>query len=535
MRSNLPKRFGKYLVLDRIAVGGMGEVYKCKIIGDEGFEKLAVLKRTLPHLDVEEEVVKSFIEEAKLSALLQHPNIVQIYDFGTIDGAYFIAMEHLLGKDLNAVNEKAQEKHMTISLENILYIVSQICAGLDYAHKLNDSNGQKLNIIHRDISPQNIFITYEGEVKIIDFGIAKAACKSRGTRVGIIKGKAGYMSPEQAEGKVVDHRTDIFSTGILLYELVTGKPMFPGSFFQILAKMRDAEFEPPERITEDLPPRVYAILHRALAKEPSRRYQSASAMLADLEDCIHELSFRPSARKLSAYVKELLKDELESNGLNKVSSMNAKAESISLAATVMSTKQDHHESITEPEKDEVSSERKKKTLWFVSIFEVITRKLKTFHIKKKKLVAAGVTTLLLLSFSAFSVSYGLRTQQFSDRSNSKSEQEIQLLLAKARKSFNDYRLTVPAENCARYYYQKVLEIDPQNQIARQGYYNIANRYARLAEKSLEKFKYERAKSYVVTGLSIVPKHERLLALKRRVDASLPSRVFHSIKSMLSGS
>ena len=215
--------------------------------------------------------------------------------------------------------------------------------------------------------------------------------------------------------------------------------------------------------------------------------------------------------------------------------MNAKAESISVAATVMSTKQDHHESITEPEKDEAPSKRKKKSLWFVSIFEVITRKLKTFHIKKKRLVAASVTTLLLLSFAAFTISYGLQTQQFSDRSNSKSEQEIQLLLTKARKSFNNYRLTVPAKNCARYYYQKVLEIDPQNKIARQGYYNIANRYAWLAEKSLEKFKYERAKSYVVTGLSIVPEHERLLALKRRVDASLPSRVFHSIKSMLSSS
>jgi hypothetical protein len=201
----------------------------------------------------------------------------------------------------------------------------------------------------------------------------------------------------------------------------------------------------------------------------------------------------------------------------------------------MSTKQDHHESITGSDKDEASSERKKKSPWFASILEVITRKLKTFHIKKKRLVAAGVTTLLLLSFAAFSIAYGLRTQQFSDRSNSKNEKEVQLLLAKARKSFNNYRLTVPAENCARYYYQKVLEIDPQNQIARQGYYNIANRYARLAEESMEKFKYERAKHYVDTGLSIVPEHERLLALKRQVDASLPSRVFHSIKNMLSSS
>jgi len=535
MSSHLPKRFGKYLVLDRIAVGGMGEVYKCKIIGDEGFEKLAVLKRTLPHLHFEEEVIKSFIEEAKLSALLQHSNIVQIYDFGTIDGAYYIAMEHLFGKDLGAVSDKAQEKNLTISLENILYIVSQICAGLDYAHKLKDPNGKKLNIIHRDISPQNIFITYEGQVKIIDFGIAKAACKSKGTRHGIIKGKAGYMSPEQAEGKVVDNRTDIFSTGILLYELVTGKPMFPGSFFQILAKMRNAEFEPPERITEDLPPKVYAILHRALAKEPSQRYQSASAMLADIEDCIHELSFRPSARKLSAYVKELLKDELESNGPNRVNSTNSKAESISVAATVMSTIQDHQESITGSDKDETSSEWKKKLAWIASILEVITRNLKTFRIKKKRLVVAGITTLLLLSFAAFSIAYSLRTEQFSNESYSKNEKEIQLLLAKAKKHLDNYRLTVPVKNNARYYYQKVLERDPQNQAARQGYYKIANRYARLAEKSMEKFRYERAKHYVDTGLSIVPEHERLLALKKQVDASLPSRIFHSLKSMLSSS
>jgi len=309
-----PIRFGKYLLLDKIALGGMAQLYRAKITGVEGFEKLIAIKMIHPHFSGEKELVSAFIDEAKLAALLSHQNIVQIYDFGLMENSYFIAMEYLPGKDLRHIFYKALRKGMPLSLEYALYITSQICSGLDYAHKLTDLKGKPLRIIHRDISPQNILITYEGDVKIVDFGIAKAASLSSVTPDGRLKGKAPYMSPEQAAGEKVDRRSDIFSTGILLYELVTQRRMFTGEVMEILAKVRQAEFEAPEAVRSGLPPKIYEILHRALAKEVDRRYQSCGEMLVDIEECMFELSWRPTDRGLAEYMKNLFGDEMEEEG-----------------------------------------------------------------------------------------------------------------------------------------------------------------------------------------------------------------------------
>lgn len=304
-------RFGKYLLLEKLAVGGMAQLYRAKITGIQGFEKLIAVKTILPHLTNEKELLTSFIDEAKLAALLHHQNIVQIYDFGPMEGSYFIAMEYLFGKDLRNVFNKAQETGKPIRNELALYIIARICAGLDYAHNLKDYQGNSLNIIHRDISPQNVFITYEGEVKIVDFGIAKAASQSTITQFGMIKGKVSYMSPEQASGQPIDHRSDIFSTGILLYEMVTHKRMFTGTdTLQILAKVSKAQFEPPEVALSGLHPKIYEIINRSLKKDPVERYQSCGEMLADIEECMIALSLRPSARMLSQYMKELFKEEI---------------------------------------------------------------------------------------------------------------------------------------------------------------------------------------------------------------------------------
>lgn len=315
MYSFQPKRFGKYLLLDKIAVGGMAELYRAKITGLQGFEKLIAIKRILPHLAAEDELVKAFIEEAKLAALLQHLNIIQIYDFGSMDGAYFIAMEYLFGKDLQKIVSNSRIKKLPISLGNALYVTSQICDGLDYAHSLKDLQGNPLNIIHRDISPQNIFITYDGQVKIIDFGIAKAASQNTKTQAGVIKGKAAYMSPEQARGRIVDHRSDIFSVGILLFELVMHKQLFEGDMFRVLSQLREFEFELPENIRNEIPTTLYEILRKALAKDPEKRYQSGGQMRSDLEDYIYQLSSRPSARSLALYMKELFEDEMSAEKL----------------------------------------------------------------------------------------------------------------------------------------------------------------------------------------------------------------------------
>ena len=307
-----PIRFGKYLLLEKLATGGMAQLYRAKIVGVQGFEKFVALKQILPHLAEEKEFLGSFIDEAKLAALLQHQNIVQIYDFGNVESTYFITMEYLFGKDLRMIAEKARERDLPFSLEHSLYIISRVCSGLDYAHKLKDFHGSPMSIIHRDISPQNVIITYEGDIKIVDFGIAKARSQSTITQVGLIKGKVAYMSPEQAAGVNIDHRSDIFPCGILLYELLSGKRVFTGETLHILEKVRRAEFSPPEEVVQGLPSKVYQILHRALAKEPGERYQSGGEMLADLEECMFELSMRPTARGLSQYMKELFKEEISS-------------------------------------------------------------------------------------------------------------------------------------------------------------------------------------------------------------------------------
>ena len=304
-----PKQFGKYQLLDKIAVGGMAELFRAKLTGVEGFEKLIAIKKILPNLSQEENLVTSFIDEAKLAALLHHENIIQIYDFGSMDNDYFIAMEFLFGKDLRTIRQTAKERDLPLGMENILYITARICAGLDYSHNLKDLQGKPLNIIHRDINPQNILVTYEGQVKIIDYGIAKAASHNTHTRENLIKGKLAYMSPEQANGQMIDHRSDIFSTGIILYELLAVRRMFEGETMHVLSLVREAQYDPPEEVIPNLPSKLNQILHRALAKDPQERYQSAGEMLADVEECAFEMSLRPNARNFAQYMKALFEEE----------------------------------------------------------------------------------------------------------------------------------------------------------------------------------------------------------------------------------
>ena len=304
-----PTQFGKYQLLDKIAVGGMAELYRAKLTGVQGFEKLIAIKKILPNLSEEENLITAFIDEAKLAALLHHENIVQIYDFGSMDDQYFLAMEYLFGKDLRTIRQTAKKRDMPLGMENILYIISRICSGLDYSHNLKDLQGQALNIIHRDINPQNIFITYEGQVKIIDFGIAKAANHNTKTKENLIKGKLAYMSPEQANGQRIDHRSDIFSTGIILYELLAVRRMFEGETMHVLSLVREAQYDPPEEVIPNLPAKLNDILKKALAKDPEQRYQSAGDMLADVEECAFELSLRPNARTFAQYMKELFEEE----------------------------------------------------------------------------------------------------------------------------------------------------------------------------------------------------------------------------------
>lgn len=245
------QRFGKYILLDRIAVGGMAEVFRGKITGEQGFEKLVVIKKMLPHLTSDRTMVDHFVDEAKLAALFQHENIVHVYDFGEIDGGYFIAMEYLTGKDLKFISTKLTQEEQKLPLDYILQFTANICEGLDYAHNLKDLYGTPLNFVHRDVSPQNIYITYDGKIKILDFGIAKTVSQGERTQVGTIKGKVAYMSPEQAASQPLDRRSDVFSVGILLYEMMAGQRMFDGETYQVLARVADADFIAPEEAARD--------------------------------------------------------------------------------------------------------------------------------------------------------------------------------------------------------------------------------------------------------------------------------------------
>ena len=332
-----PERFGKYLLLDRIATGGMAELYRGKITGDEGFEKLVAVKKILPNLVEEKGLIESFINEGRLAAFLQHENIIRTYDFGKMGTDYFIAMEYLFGRNLQSVIATIKENKNLFDLEIILQIISCVCNGLDYAHALKNFQGLPLNIIHRDISPPNIFISYEGEVKIIDFGIAKASSQKQATQFGLIKGKVGYMSPEQAEGRDLDVRSDIFSIGAVLYEMVTGERLYQGNTMQVLAKARKVEFEPPEHFVDKLPPVISKIIHQALAKNLEERYQTCWEMLEDVEKTIRSLSLRPTMWGLARFMKDLFKESIpiEEQAMIKAASMTIEGDGQEYDATVL--------------------------------------------------------------------------------------------------------------------------------------------------------------------------------------------------------
>jgi serine/threonine protein kinase/tetratricopeptide (TPR) repeat protein len=308
---NQSTRFGKYLLLDKIGTGGMAELFLAKQTGLSGFEKVVAIKRILPHLTQGSEFVTMFINEAKLAALLTHQNIVQIYDLGSVDQCHYIAMEYIMGKDLRTVINQGKSKSMPLSIGDALLIVSKICSALDYAHRKRDLNGNDLHLVHRDISPQNILVSYEGEVKLVDFGIAKAAMGGQETKTGVLKGKLAYMSPEQAWGKPVDGRTDLFALGIVLYEAVTGERLFTGNDeISILEKVRKAEVTPPTQLNPSIPPELEVVLQKAMAKEPENRYQTASEMEMALEELITKKGYAFSSLSLSHYMQALFSDEI---------------------------------------------------------------------------------------------------------------------------------------------------------------------------------------------------------------------------------
>jgi serine/threonine protein kinase len=290
-----PTQIGPYLVLERISAGGMAEVYKAKQVGAEGFERPVAIKRILPHIARDPNFIAMFQAEAKLAVQLQHGNICQIYQLGRHEDSFYIALEYVDGRDVGAVLDYHQKQNRGIPLPQACYIIMRACEGLDYAHNKKDNAGKPLNIIHRDISPPNLLISYEGEVKLIDFGLAKAVGSSIQTQAGIIKGKLAYMSPEQVRGSQLDARSDVFALGIVFFELLTARRLFRrDSDLETFDAVRQCKVPRPSEINQAIPATLESVLLTALARNPDERYASAGAFHAALRDFVlrERMTFR---------------------------------------------------------------------------------------------------------------------------------------------------------------------------------------------------------------------------------------------------
>jgi len=302
-----PRPFGKYLLLRQLAIGGMAEVYLARQSGPAGFEKECVIKRILPSLAADQQFVNMFLDEARIAARLSHPNIVQIFDLGSIgEGDYFLAMEHVHGVDLQQIEEAEAHRGGRIPLAIAVRICSNVAEGLEHAHRATDGRNQPLGLVHRDVTPSNVIVSFDGVGKILDFGIAKAVAKKGRTEVGVIKGKIPYMSPEQVQGEPLDYRSDIFSLGTMLYELTTGHKPFEGEGPADLSmKILHDEPRPPEFYVDRYPPALTEVIARAMAKRPAGRFQSARELHEELEEFLLHSGIRCTSHDVAAYLDGL--------------------------------------------------------------------------------------------------------------------------------------------------------------------------------------------------------------------------------------
>ncbi len=303
-------KFGPYELIRRIAVGGMAEIFLAKVGGVAGFEKHLVLKLIHPQFINEPDFVEMLVAEAKLVVRLNHVNIAQVFDLGVEQSRYYIAMEYVNGPDVSQLIKRQRASGEPMPLEVAAYIVAEVCAGVGYAHQRHDDEGRPLGIIHRDISPQNVLVGFDGAVKVIDFGVAKARARAQTTGVGVIKGKLSYMSPEQANAQPFDHRSDIFAIGVLLYELITGRRLYDGvDSAETLRLAKTAAFLPPTSYRPDLPRELETIVLRAMARKPEARFATADAMRDALVGWLRAQEVGLGRRLLEEYMRGVLAAE----------------------------------------------------------------------------------------------------------------------------------------------------------------------------------------------------------------------------------
>lgn len=544
----------KYTLLDLIGTGGMAEVYRAKLVGQQGFEKPLVIKQLLAEVAGDREVVENFIDEAKLAAFLHHENIACVYDFGNMDGSYFIAMEYLFGKDLHSVMAKARNSQRPISVPLALYIASQICSGMDYAHNLVDLEQKPLNIIHRDLTPHNVFLTYDGKVKIIDFGVAKAELFDNRTRAGVVKGKVSYMSPEQLVEADVDARSDIFSIGILLYEMISGVRMYHGDTATLIKKCINVIYQPLEEVVPGLDAKVYDILRNALQKEPGNRYQSCGDMLDDINEYFFSKGLRPDSKPVKELLLELFQDDYDEE-----------LQRLSPGGTLHRKMTD--EAFGEDDKTVFAenpfiqtpiwySRFGRYTLWAVlgigfcvvmlaSVNMALDKRKQTeventgqvpklakaaeegraeeAKVVEKTTPAVKQLAKPVIHIKPLQIPVEVQVEKELDDEEI-MKRAVGILIADGEKALAANRLTLPEGQSARDYFKKVLDLEPDNTRAKEGLRIISERYATFAAKKLEEGEKEEALERIEKGLAVQPESEKLLGLKSDIEQEEQDRV-----------
>lgn len=303
--------FGRYRLLERIGIGGMAEVFRATQRGVAGFERTVAIKRLLPQAAADPQVVSMFVEEAKLAVQLGHPNIAQVYDLGELDGAFFIAMEHVDGRSVEELVRRYLERGARLPIEAVCHVLREVAEALHYAHFAEDDAGRPLGVIHRDVSPQNILLSFGGEVKVIDFGLAKADTRRPQTQDGIVKGKLAYLSPEQAHGKPIDRRSDVFALGICAWEMLTGRRAFRrDDDRETILAVRAGHLERAGHYAP-VPPALDLVVMKALAKNRDKRWRTALEVAEHLDRFARTAGLRFDRRDLRALMREAFPERYE--------------------------------------------------------------------------------------------------------------------------------------------------------------------------------------------------------------------------------
>jgi eukaryotic-like serine/threonine-protein kinase len=314
MEGDSPQRFGKYTLMRRLAVGGMAEIFLAEHHGEAGFVRPVVIKRVLPNLTENPEFVTMFLDEARLLARLTHPNVVHVYDFGRIEDQYFLSLEYVYGGNLREV--LVRQRGTPVPLGQSLYVVGQALAGIDHAHRAKGPDGASLRLVHRDISPSNILLSMDGAVKVADFGIARSTVQQVHTAAFVIKGKLAYMSPEQVTGRPLDGRSDLFSVGVVLWEMLTGRRLFSRESAADIQRAICAEPLPDvTALRPDLPQPVLTLLEHALQRDRDDRFTSAAAMQMAVDECMAQCRLVGGAQHLGIFMKQVFPELTEEGAL----------------------------------------------------------------------------------------------------------------------------------------------------------------------------------------------------------------------------